>query len=289
MRWQGREQSKNIDDRRGRKTMTRVGGGIGIGTILVILINLMLGGDISSLIGPILSNATNQSQVSNDTPYQGSEQEEALRDIVGVVLNETEKVWEKIFREQLNRSYQPTTLVLFTDSNRSACGYAQAATGPFFGPVDQKVYICLNFYNGLSRRFGASGDFAMAYVVAHEVAHHVQNLLGISRQVDAQRGRVSETQMNDLSVRLELQADFLSGVWAHHAHKMSNILEKGDIEEAMRAAEAIGDDNIQKKSQGYVVPESFTHGTSEQRMRWLRKGIETGDINQGDTFNTRNL
>lgn len=246
---------------------------------------------MSSILGTLLSGAQSQAPTTttSNQPYQGSDQEEALADLVGVVLKETEEVWQKIFREQLGKEYQPTTLVLFTDSDRSACGFAQAATGPFYCPADRKVYIDLSFYDQLSRRFGASGDFAMAYVVAHEVAHHVQNLLGITQQIDAQRGRVSKTQMNDLSVRLELQADFLSGVWAHHAHKMNNILERGDIEEAMRAAEAIGDDNIQKKSQGYVVPESFTHGTSEQRMRWLRKGLETGDINQGDTFATRNL
>lgn len=291
MRWQGREQSKNVDDRRGgRGTMTKIGGGIGIGTILLVVLNLLMGGDMSSVLGTLLSGAQTQAPTStNNQPYKGSEQEEALADLVGVVLKETEDVWQKIFREQLGREYQPTTLVLFTDSDRSACGYAQAATGPFYCPADRKVYIDLSFYDQLSRRFGASGDFAMAYVVAHEVAHHVQNLLGITQQVDAQRGRISKTQMNDLSVRLELQADFLSGVWAHHAHKMNNILERGDIEEAMRAAEAIGDDNIQKRSQGYVVPESFTHGTSEQRMRWLRKGLETGDINQGDTFATKNL
>ncbi len=179
--------------------------------------------------------------------------------------------------------------MLFTDATQSACGVGRSATGPFYCPADQKIYIDLSFYNQLSQRFGASGDFAMAYVVAHEVAHHVQNLLGITRQIDAQRGRISQQEQNDLSVRLELQADFLSGVWAHHAHQANNILERGDIEEAMRAAEAIGDDNIQKQSQGYIVPENFTHGTSEQRMRWLRRGLETGDISQGDTFAARVL
>ena len=235
--------------------------------------------------GMLFQGGALKAQVS----VRSAQQEEALADIVGVTLKETEDVWQKIFREQLGKNYEPAKLVLFTGSDRSACGFADAATGPFYCPGDRKVYIDLSFYDELSKRFGASGDFAMAYVIAHEVAHHVQNLLGITQQVDAQRGRISKTAMNDLSVRLELQADFLSGVWGHHAHKMNNILEKGDIEEAMRAAEAIGDDNIQKKSQGYVVPESFTHGTSEQRMRWLRKGLETGDINQGDTFGTRNL
>lgn len=295
MRWQGRQQSKNIEDRRGqngRGGMGKVGGGIGIGTIILLGLALLFGGDTSSILGSLLNSGIQQggpSTTQSNQPYVESDQEAALADIVGVTLKDTEDVWHKIFQEQLGRNYQPARLVLFTGSDKSACGFAQAATGPFYCPADQKIYIDLEFYDQLSKRFGASGDFAMAYVVAHEVAHHVQNLLGITQQVDAQRGRISKEAQNDLSVRLELQADFLSGVWAHHAHKMNNILERGDIEEAMRAAEAIGDDNIQKKSQGYVVPESFTHGTSEQRMRWLRKGIETGDVNQGDTFATRNL
>lgn len=293
MRWQGREQSKNVEDRRGGGGgMRKVGGGIGLGTIVLIALTLLFGGDVSSLLGPLLSGGANtqiQAPSGSNQPYVGSEQEEALADIVGVTLKDTEVVWQKIFREQLGKNYEPAKLVLFTGSDRSACGFADAATGPFYCPGDRKVYIDLSFYDQLSKRFGASGDFAMAYVIAHEVAHHVQNLLGITQQVDAQRGRISKAAQNDLSVRLELQADFLSGVWAHHAHKMNNILERGDIEEAMRAAEAIGDDNIQKRSQGYVVPESFTHGTSQQRMSWLRKGLETGDINQGDTFSARTL
>jgi len=292
MRWQGREQSKNIEDRRGQRGggMKRVGGGIGIGTILLIGLTLLLGGDASDLLGSLLQGGVQQTQAPTTTqPYQGSQQEEALAELVGVTLKETEEVWNTIFRPQLGKNYQEATLVLFTDATQSACGVGRSATGPFYCPADRKIYIDLSFYNQLSQRFGAGGDFAMAYVVAHEVAHHVQNLLGITQQVDAQRGRISKTAQNDLSVRLELQADFLSGVWAHHAHKKNNILERGDIEEAMRAAEAIGDDNIQKKSQGYIVPENFTHGTSEQRMRWLRKGLETGDINEGDTFGARVL
>ncbi len=293
MRWQGREQSKNIEDRRGQSGggMRKVGGGIGIGTILLLLLTLFLGGDASDLIGGLLQGGAQQLPAPTQTnqPYQGNQQEEALAELVGVTLKETEDVWNSIFRQQLGRNYQEATLVLFTNATQSACGMGRAATGPFYCPADKKIYIDLSFYDQLSKRFGAGGDFAMAYVVAHEVAHHVQNLLGITQQIDAQRGRISKTQQNDLSVRLELQADFLSGVWAHHAHKANNILERGDIEEAMRAAEAIGDDNIQKQSQGYVVPESFTHGTSEQRMRWLRKGLETGDINQGDTFQARVL
>ncbi len=295
MRWQGRKQSKNIEDRRGQSggggMGGRMGGGIGLGTILLLGLALLFGGDASSILGSLLNSGMQQAPAPTQTnqPYVESDQEAALADIVGVTLRETEEVWHNIFRNQLQRPYQEATLVLFTNATQSACGVGRAATGPFYCPADRKIYIDLSFYDQLSKRFGAGGDFAMAYVVAHEVAHHVQNLLGITQQVDAQRGRISKTAQNDLSVRLELQADFLSGVWAHHAHNANNILERGDIEEAMRAAEAIGDDNIQKKSQGYVVPESFTHGTSEQRMRWLRKGLETGDINQGDTFSARNL
>jgi predicted metalloprotease len=205
-----------------------------------------------------------------------------------VVLKETEDVWNPIFQQQLGRKYQEPILVLFDGSVRSACGAASSATGPFYCPGDNKLYIDLSFYRELSQKFGAPGDFAMAYVVAHEVAHHVQNLLGITSQVQSQNGRISQTAYNDLSVRLELQADFLSGVWARNVQQ-KGLLEEGDIEEALRCAHAIGDDRIQKQARGYVVPDSFTHGTSEQRMRWFKKGFMTGDINQGDTFNTRDL
>lgn len=267
--------------------MKRIGGGIGLGTIVVVIAAILMGEDP----GRVLSSAMQQGQQApgQTQEYQPSAQEQELAQMVSVVLKETEDVWANIFKNQLGRNYEPTVLVLFSGSDRSACGFAQAATGPFYCPADKKVYIDLSFYDELRKRFKAPGDFAMAYVVAHEVAHHVQNLLGITRQMDAQRGRVSKTRMNDLSVRLELQADFLSGVWAHHAHKQSGFLERGDIEEAMNAAAAIGDDRIQMQARGYVVPESFTHGTSEQRMRWLRKGIETGDISQGDTFSATYL
>ncbi len=286
MRWEGRQGSRNIEDRRGRN-MKRIGGGIGLGTIVVVIAAILMGEDP----GRVLSSAMQQGQQApgQTQEYQPSAQEQELAQMVSVVLKETEDVWANIFKNQLGRNYEPTVLVLFSGSDRSACGFAQAATGPFYCPADKKVYIDLSFYDELRKRFKAPGDFAMAYVVAHEVAHHVQNLLGITRQMDAQRGRVSKTRMNDLSVRLELQADFLSGVWAHHAHKQSGFLERGDIEEAMNAAAAIGDDRIQMQARGYVVPESFTHGTSEQRMRWLRKGIETGDISQGDTFSATYL
>ena len=286
MRYQGREKSKNIEDRRGQR-MKRVGGGIGIGTILLIIAAIIFGGDPGQILSGV-QQQPGQVQMENQ-PYQASELEQELEQLVGVTLRETELVWDDIFRNQLGRAYEPTTLVLFSEKTQSACGAGKSSTGPFYCPADRKVYIDLTFYNEMRNRFKAGGDFAMSFVVAHEVAHHVQNLLGITRQVDAQRGRIGKAEMNDLSVRLELQADFLSGVWAHHAHKRSNILEKGDIEEAMNAAAAIGDDRIQMQSRGYVVPESFTHGTSEQRMKWLRKGLKTGDINQGDTFTARSL
>lgn len=189
----------------------------------------------------------------------------------------------------MGEDYPEPTLVLFRQAVQSACGSASSATGPFYCPGDRKVYIDLTFYDELRNRFGAPGDFAMAYVVAHEVGHHIQNLLGTSEKLDQMRGRVSETEYNRLSVRLELQADFLAGVWAHHAQKMKNILEEGDIEEALQAANAIGDDKLQKEAQGYVVPDAFTHGTSAQRVRWFKKGYESGDINQGDTFSAAEL
>ena len=207
---------------------------------------------------------------------------------MSVVLADTEDVWNKLFQQQ-GTQYQEPNLVLFSGAVQSACGNARAATGPFYCPGDEKIYIDLSFQETLSQRLGASGDFAMAYVVAHEVGHHVQNLMGITDQVHSQRGRLSQEEYNELSVRLELQADFLAGVWTNHAQNMNNILEEGDIEEAMRAANAIGDDRLQKQSQGYVVPDAFTHGTSEQRMRWFRKGLETGDISQGDTFSALSL
>jgi predicted metalloprotease len=209
-------------------------------------------------------------------------------EFVKVVLQDTEDVWNKLFQEQ-GSDYQEPVLVLFTGSDQSACGMADAAMGPFYCPLDSKVYIDLSFYDDLQSRFGAPGDFAMAYVISHEVGHHVQHLLGITDKVHSQRDRLSQEENNRLSVKLELQADFLAGVWAHHAHELNNILEPGDIEEALGAANAIGDDRLQKQSQGHVVPDAFTHGTSEQRMFWFKKGYETGDLGQGDTFSQVSL
>jgi len=287
MRWEGREQSKNVIDSRRGKRRKQVGAGLGIGSLLIIGLALFLGQDPSEA----LRNVQGQQAPPPTHQTQTSSADDQLAAFVGVVLKDCEDVWNLLFREQLQRNYEEPKLEIFTGQVSSRCGMATAASGPFYCPGDDKVYIDLSFYQDLKNRFQAPGDFAMAYVVAHEVAHHVQNQLGITMEIQRQKGRISEAAYNDLSVRLELQADFLAGVWAHHAHNMKGILERGDIEEAMNAAHAIGDDRIQMQSRGYVVPDSFTHGTSEQRMRWFKKGFETGDIRQGDTFNVpyRNL
>lgn len=280
MLWQGRRQSSNVDDRRGIG-----GGGIAVGGgilgVIVLLINYFIGGgggDGTQLPLP------NQGQPMS-AEEQAAQDEQAK--FVKVVLAETEDVWHQLL-QQAGRKYTDPTLVLFSGSTQSACGFASSATGPFYCPGDQQVYIDLSFYDELRNRFGAPGDFAMAYVVAHEIGHHVQKLLGISDEIDRLRQRLSEGEFNKYSVRLELQADFFAGVWAHY-EQGKGILEKDDIDEALNAANAIGDDRLQKEAQGYVVPESFTHGTSEQRMYWFKKGYQTGDINQGNTFETSDL
>ncbi len=256
--------------------MPVVGGGIGL--VVVAVLTFLLGGDPTALlqqaVGPNAGLEESAGTIATNDP---------LSRFVAVVLADTEDVWNQLFA-RMGRSYEEPKLVLFSERVSSACGMASAATGPFYCPGDYKVYIDLRFYEQLQKRFGAPGDFAQAYVIAHEVGHHVQKLLGIMEKVDGARGRVSEEEMNRLSVRLELQADFFAGVWAHHTQKAKQVLETGDLEEALNAASAIGDDNIQKQSQGYVVPDSFTHGTSQQRVRWFRRGFETGDLNQGDTF-----
>jgi predicted metalloprotease len=280
MRWQGRRESTNVEDRRGVSGgQVAVGGGI-IGVIALVL-NFLLGGDVSQLP---------QQLPNQNTPVSAEEQaaDDQRAKFVKVVLAETEDVWNTLFQQE-GKNYVEPTLTLFSGATQSACGSASAATGPFYCPGDQKVYIDLSFYQDLQNRFAAPGDFAMAYVIAHEVGHHVQNLLGISDKVHQMRQQLSEGEYNKYSVMLELQADFLAGVWAHHTQKMKNILEEGDIEEALTAANAIGDDRLQKESQGYVVPESFTHGTSQQRMYWFKKGYQTGDMNQGDTFSSPDL
>jgi predicted metalloprotease len=278
MKWQGREQSDNVEDRRGMSRGKMAIGG-GIGTIVIVLIILLLGGDPSSLL-----NVDNGS--SGTEQYQPSAEEEQLAVFVKVVLKDTEKVWSRIF-EQSGSAYRMPTLVLFTGQVQSACGYASAASGPFYCPGDEKVYIDLAFCDQLRTKFGAYGDFAIAYVIAHEVGHHVQNLMGILDQVNSERSRLSETRANQLTVRLELQADFLAGMWAHYDQLQEDKpVEPGDIEEAMNAAAAVGDDVLQQKYQGRIIPDSFTHGTSAQRREWFRKGYTSGDFDQGDTFNT---
>jgi predicted metalloprotease len=270
----------NVEDRRGIGAGgIAIGGGV-IG-VIALIINLLMGGDPSQI-----------PQMMPGQQQQMSPQESAADDeraqFVKVVLAETEDVWNNIFQQKYQRDYPEPTLVLFRDMVQSGCGNASAASGPFYCPEDQKLYIDLSFYEEMQSRFNAPGDFAMAYVVAHEVGHHVQRLLGTTAKMERARGQMSERDFNRLSVKLELQADFLAGVWAHFANR-AKILEQGDIEEALNAANAIGDDRLQRQSQGTVVPDAFTHGTSEQRMYWFKKGFETGDPDQGDTFNDPSL
>ncbi len=283
MRWRGGRQSDNVEDRRG----TRAGGPVvitgGLGTLAIILLMLFLGVDPQALFGPggiQPGGAGGGPAVQQRDP---NEPEDETTQFVRVVLASTEDVWAEQFTE-MGRRYRDPTLVLFSGQVNSACGLASAAVGPFYCPADQKVYLDLSFFRELQNRFRAPGDFAQAYVIAHEIGHHVQNQLGISEQVARQRGRISQAAYNKLSVRLELQADFLAGVWAHHAQKEFRILEEGDIEEALRAASAIGDDRLQRQSQGYVVPDAFTHGTSQQRVRWFTRGFKSGRLEDGDTF-----
>lgn len=279
MLWQGRRESSNVEDRRGiTGGHVAVGGGV-IG-VIVLLLNYLLGGGGGNTQLPL----PNQNQPLSAEQQKAQDQEVHF---VKTVLAETEDVWTQLM-QKAGKDYPDPTLVLFTQSTESACGYASAATGPFYCPGDAKLYIDLSFYDELQNRFHAGGDFAMAYVVAHEVGHHIQKLLGISDKIDRLREQLSEEEFNKYSVRLELQADFFAGVWAHY-EQGKGILEKGDVEEALNAANAIGDDRLQKQAQGYVVPESFTHGTSEQRMHWFKKGFDTGDINQGNTFETNDL
>ncbi len=285
MRWSGRRGSENVEDRRGSGGGRRMAMGGGIGSVVLILIALAFGVDPRALF---------QGGGNAPAPRQGggaavgTPEEERAKEFVSVVLADTEDVWTDQFQQQ-GRAYRKPKLVLFSGSVDSACGFANAAVGPFYCPADQKVYIDLGFFQELSNRLGAPGDFAQAYVIAHEVGHHVQQQLGISDWVHEKRRTLSDVEYNDLSVRLELQADFLAGVWVHHAQKKFQILEEGDLEEAFQATQAIGDDRLQRQAQGYVVPDSFTHGTSAQRLRWFRKGLESGDMTQGDTFRAKDL
>ena len=282
MLWQGRRESENVEDVRGSGGGRRLVLGGGIGTVILVVLYLQLGGDPQALFNSQQAQLPQSAQFDNQAP-----RDEASK-FIAVVLADTEDAWNEIFR-QMGREYEEPKLVLFTDLIQSGCGFASGATGPFYCPQDRRVYIDLGFYRLLQERLGAGGDFAQAYVIAHEVGHHVQNLLGITDRVQAARGRVSESEYNRLSIRLELQADFLAGVWARYTDRVKHVVEAGDIEEAIRAASAVGDDRLQYRSRGYVVPDSFTHGTSEQRVRWFRRGYETGDLSQGDTFNAREL
>lgn len=283
MKWIGRRQSSNVDDQRGNNGGGgRIPGGLFsksglIIIVIVVVISMITGKNPLSLLEQTGLNGNSQS--TDQQTYTPTTEEEALSQFVRVVLADTEDVWNKLMTD-----YREPTLVLFSGQVESGCGSASSATGPFYCPADEKVYIDLSFYTALKDRLGAPGDFAQAYVIAHEVGHHVQHLLGISDKVHSMRSQLSEEENNAMSVKLELQADFLAGVWAHYADQMNDIIEPGDFEEALNAANAIGDDRLQKQSQGHVVPDSFTHGTSEQRMRWFRKGYETGDTKQGDTF-----
>lgn len=282
MRWRGGRESDNVEDRRGMPGGMVVGGGLG--TLVIILIAIFLGIDPRPLLN---QQGMQPAPEAQQLPGPAGAEDE-LKQFVRVVLADTEDVWREQFR-QMGKTYQEPRLVLFSNQVESACGFASAAVGPFYCPGDAKVYLDLSFFDQLQRQFRAPGEFAQAYVIAHEIGHHVQNLLGISERVSAMRVRVGRAQYNQLSVRLELQADFLAGLWAHHAQRSRQILEAGDVESALRAASAIGDDRLQRESQGRVVPDSFTHGTSEQRVRWFRRGLESGRFSDGDTFNTDEL
>ncbi|MGN7388115.1 KPN_02809 family neutral zinc metallopeptidase [Sporosarcina sp. SAFN-015] len=278
MEWKGRRGSSNVEDRRGMGGKTLVGGGIG--GIVMLLIVMFLGGDPSDMLSNLTASPGN-------TEYVETEQDKELAEFVSVVLADTEDVWTEVFEKE-GMEYREPILVLYSGSVQSACGMAGSAVGPFYCPADEKLYIDLGFYDELQTQFKAPGDFAMAYVIAHEVGHHVQKLLGISDEMARIRSQVSEEEYNKYSVRLELQADYLAGVWAHHAQGMG-VLEEGDLDEALNAASAVGDDTIQKRARGYVVPESFTHGTSKQRKSWFYRGFEAGNLEEGDTFGAGNL
>jgi uncharacterized protein len=283
MRWGDGRRSDNVEDRRGMRGPTRMVGG-GLGTVLLVVVALYLGVDPSILF--------NQGELPlpgapESVPYQSSAEERQLADFVSVVLADTEDTWHALFRS-MGKEYEEPALVLFSGSVQSACGMATAAVGPFYCPADRKVYIDLSFYSDLKTRFGAPGDFAQAYVIAHEVGHHVQNLVGIADKVQSLRARGDWNQSNQLSVMMELQADCLAGVWAHHADRARHILEEGDVEEALNAASSIGDDRLQRRAGGAVSPDSFTHGSSTQRVHWFRRGLETGGIGQCNTFASLN-
>lgn len=276
MRWKGHRESSNVEDRRGMSGGKLLTGG-GIGAIIVVLLGMFFGVDLSELMS---TGDPTQSASNNQVAVEPRADE--MDKFVKVILASTEDIWTPIFQREFQMNYRKPALVLFSNSVQSACGGASAAVGPFYCPADEKVYIDLSFCDELQNRFKVQGEFAVAYVIGHEVGHHIQNLLGISEQVQRQRGRLSEAEYNKLSVKMELQADFLAGVWAHHSQKANKWLDPADLESALNAAHAIGDDKLQMEARGYVVPESFTHGTSQQRMYWFKLGFETGDLSRGN-------
>ena len=282
MEWKGRKQSKNVEDQRGKSGGgLALGGGLGGLGIIIVIIYALLGGNPTDM----LNNSSTTQQTTQSGSYEATAEEQEMAEFVSVVLADTEEVWTEVFKEN-GLTYKEPKLVLFTNSVATACGNATSAIGPFYCPGDQKVYIDLSFYQELKDQFKAPGDFAMAYVVAHEVGHHVQYLLGTSTKVSQKQSQVSKAEANRLSVKLELQADYYAGVFAKHN---SQYLDASDFEEAVRAANAIGDDTLQKQAQGYAVPDTFTHGTSAQRVEWLNKGYKYGDLEHGDTFNASGL
>lgn len=283
MRWKGRRQSSNVEDRRFSSRGPIAAGGGGLAVVAILVIALCMGADPSDLLNIAQQANVGQGGVVENGGGEAPPENDEQAEFVSVVLADTEDVWRELFQQHGIR-YQEPQLVLFRGQADTACGFQSAAVGPFYCPGDQTIFIDLSFYEDMKNDLGAPGDFAQAYVIAHEVGHHVQKMIGTSEDVSSRQRRVSKEESNQLSVRLELQADFYAGVWAHHAQKRWQILEPGDINEAINAATAIGDDRLQKRSRGYVVPETFTHGTSAQRVRWFRKGFETGDMLQGDTF-----
>ena len=288
MRWRGERQSDNVEDRRGASVSrgAKIGGISGLGLVAVVVISMFLGVDPTALL-QVVGQSTQSTTMSTEQTTSAPANDD-MRNFVAVVLAETEDVWNETF-QKAGRTYEEPKLVLFSGAVESACGMADAAVGPFYCPADHKVYLDLVFFEDLHSRFGASGDFAQAYVIAHEIGHHVQTQLGIIQKVNAMQARASKTDRNKLNVMLELQADCLAGMWAHQAQKKRNILEAGDIEEGLNAASAVGDDRIQKRTQGYVVPDGFTHGSSAQRVRWFRRGLEQGNISACDTLNADEL
>jgi len=285
MKWEGREESSNVDDRRGiTGGHIAIGGGI-VGLIFIVAKFLLGGGDVNQLQQDLQQQQAPQQQEMTAEQKAADDKEASF---VKVVLKDTEDVWDKIFND-MGKTYTHPTLVLFRDETTSGCGEASSQTGPFYCPTDQEVYVDLSFAEELRDRFNVAGDFAMAYVVAHEVGHHVQDLLGTTAKMQRIQQQVSQTEYNKYSVKLELQADFYAGVWAHYDQQMKNVIDPNDIEEALTAANAIGDDRLQREAQGTVTPDTFTHGTSAQRMYWFKKGYETGDLSQGDTFDAKDL